>query len=247
MYCLCRLLTGCLFAALTLSAAAANELTLAPREPLTRGTLMALLEAELPQPPGGRRLAPVITAPALPLANPADRPIVIGLEGLVVDEANRRVRGELIVRVDGVVTGVVPLEARVQSLIAVPVPSRPIREGELLEPGLLVSGWVAEEALRADLVRETAEAIGREAARVLPAGRPIRISDLRAPRLVRKGEVVTLVYQRGPIEITTLGRALNDAGEGEPVRAVNLASERPVRGVVVGRKLVRVGAVGGAP
>ncbi|MCS6877263.1 MAG: flagellar basal body P-ring formation chaperone FlgA [Geminicoccaceae bacterium] len=233
--------------ALGAAASSAAELVLAAREPLARGALVALLEGALPPAGEGRRLVPVVTSPALPLANPADRPVTVALDGLIVDEARRRFRGELVVRIEGRVTGAVPIEGRLQALVAVPVPSRPVREGELLEPAALATAWVAEDAVRPEVLLDPASAIGREAARPLPAGRPIRESDLRAPRAVRKGEVVTLVYARGPIEIVTLGRALVDAGRGEPVRAVNLASERPVRGIAVDRKLVRVGPVENLP
>jgi flagella basal body P-ring formation protein FlgA len=101
---------------------------------------------------------------------------------------------------------------------------------------------VAERTLRPDVLLAAEEIVGREAERRLAPGRPLRQADLRSPRLVRKGEVVTLLFRRGAIEISAQGRALEDGAEGERVRAANLDSERPVAGLVIGRKRLLVGA-----
>lgn len=230
-----------LWALLAPLCAGAGELLLGPREPLTAGALRSLVEAALPPEPTGRRLEPIPTAPALPLANPSERPVAVAVEGLVVNETGDRFSADLVVRIDGAVTGVVPLRGRLRPLVEVPTPARPLAEGETLGPDALASLWLPESSLRPDLLLDAEAIFGREAARRLLPGRPIREADLRIPRLVRKGEIVTLLFARAGIEITTQGRALEDGAAGERIRNVNLASERPVVGRVIGRKLVRVG------
>jgi flagella basal body P-ring formation protein FlgA len=123
----------------------------------------------------------------------------------------------------------------------VPAPLQPLREGQPIEPGLLGTVWVAESQLPPDVVLAADAVVGREAERRLAPGRPIRQGDLRPARLVRKGEIVTLIFQRGPIELTAQARALQDGAEGERIRAVNLDSERPVSGLVIGRRRLLVG------
>ncbi len=223
-------------------AARAETATLAPREPLTAGVARALVEAALPAQPPGRRLEVAIAEPRLPLANPSDRPVALALEELKIDEARQRFAAQLVVRVDGRVTGVVELAGPARPLVEVPAPLQPVREGQPIEPGLLGTIWVPESQLPPDVVL-VAEAIqGLEAERRLAPGRPIRQGDLRPARLVRKGEIVTLVFRRGPIELTAQARALQDGAEGERIRAVNLDSERPVSGLVIGRRRLLVGA-----
>lgn len=228
-------------------AAAAPEAALAPREPLTAGLVRGLLEAALPAQPPGRRLELRVTEPRLPLANPAERPVAVAVEELSLDEPRQRFEAELVVRVDGAVTGVVRLSGETRALVEVPAPLQAVRDGQAIEPGLLGTVWLPEPALRADIVLTAAEAVGREAERRLGAGRPIRQSDLRSPRLVRKGEVVTVLYQGRGIEISAQARVLEDGAEGERVRAVNLDSERPLTGLVVGRKRLLVGALEARP
>lgn len=222
--------------------AGAEPATLAPGEPLTAGLLRGLVAAALPAPAPGRRVELAFAEPRLPLANPSDRPVSLVLDGLELDEARQRFTGKLVVRVDGAVTGVLGLAGSARPLVEVPAPLQPLREGQVIEPTLLGTVWVPEASLPADALLAADDVLGREAGRRLPAGRPLREGDLRAPRLVRKGEVVTLVFQRGPIELTAQARALQDGVEGERIRAVNLDSERPVSGVVIGRRRLLVGS-----
>ena len=65
--------------------------------------------------------------------------------------------------------------------------------------------------------------------RRLNAGAPVRSTDLTAPRLVRRGEAVTISLISGALKITSAGRALSDGGKGEQVRVLNLATNRPAR------------------
>ncbi len=51
---------------------------------------------------------------------------------------------------------------------------------------------------------------------------------------VRRGETIELVYVAPGLQLTTRARALNNAGVGEPVRLVNLQSNRTVEAVVTG-------------
>ena len=85
--------------------------------------------------------------------------------------------------------------------------------------------------------------VGREAARGLAAGRAIRAADLRAARLVRKDETVTLLFRRGGLQLVTTGTALEPGTQGQAVRVVNPSSNRPLRGIVVGPRTVQLGTI----
>lgn len=77
-----------------------------------------------------------------------------------------------------------------------------------------------------------AELIGREVSRTIYAGQPIAAKDTRAPRLVKRNQLVTLKYVKGPLEITLTGRALGEAGLNESVPVLNLESRQTVEGIV---------------
>jgi len=85
-----------------------------------------------------------------------------------------------------------------------------------------------------------AQAAGREAVRVLGAGTPVRAGDVVPPRLVRRGEPVTVAWRAGGLLITAAGRALSSGGLGEPVRVVTSATNRTLDAVVEGSGAVRI-------
>lgn len=85
-----------------------------------------------------------------------------------------------------------------------------------------------------------ADAGGREAARNLSAGAVVRPGDLVTPRLVRRGEPVTLALRSGGLVITAAGRALSSGGSGEAVRVVVTATNRTLDGIIEGSGAVRV-------
>ncbi|MEO1304494.1 MAG: flagellar basal body P-ring formation chaperone FlgA [Pseudomonadota bacterium] len=80
--------------------------------------------------------------------------------------------------------------------------------------------------------QEHAHLIGREVRRTIYAGQPVREQDTRAARLVKRNQLVTLKYMKGPLEITLNGRALGEAAENESVSVLNLESRQIVEGTV---------------
>lgn len=95
-----------------------------------------------------------------------------------------------------------------------------IARGQLLAVADFAPGLPAPGALPATA------AAGREARRLLVAGSVVRDSDLVAPRLVRRGDIVTIRVRRGALTISASGKALGDAGLGEALKVVTDTSHR---------------------
>ena len=49
---------------------------------------------------------------------------------------------------------------------------------------------------------------------------------------MKRNQLVTLKYLKGPLEISLTGRALGEAGENEAVTVLNLESRQVVEGIV---------------
>jgi len=84
------------------------------------------------------------------------------------------------------------------------------------------------------------QAIGQEARVTLYSGRPIPLSSLGPPALVDRNQLVTLIFQRGGLNIRADGRALGRGAQGDEIRIMNLASRSTVFGTVTGPALVTV-------
>ncbi|MEZ5946738.1 MAG: flagellar basal body P-ring formation chaperone FlgA [Hyphomonas sp.] len=111
----------------------------------------------------------------------------------------------------------------------------------LLADASLVASDVIRAGDRVSLANVTTEEgsapagdplIGREVRRTIYAGQPVTEQNTRAPMLVKRNQIVTLKYISGPLEITTTGRALGEAGLNEPVTVLNQQSKQTVQGIV---------------
>lgn len=96
------------------------------------------------------------------------------------------------------------------------------------------------ENLDAGYLTDAADLDGMVTRRPLPAGTVLTPAMIEAPRLVRRGDRVTLVGGEGPIQVEMLGEAINDGARGERVRVRALNSQRIVEGWVVSASVVKV-------
>ena len=73
---------------------------------------------------------------------------------------------------------------------------------------------------------------GREVRRTVYAGQTITLENTQPARLVTRNQIVTIKYIKGPLEISTTGRAMGDGALNESVSVLNLQSRQMVQGVV---------------
>ena len=110
-----------------------------------------------------------------------------------------------------------------------PVLVRSVEKGETLSASDFTTAALPPAAGRG--ATQPGDAAGQEATRRLTAGNPVRAADIAAPRIVRRGEAVTIALISGTLRITATGRALADAGKGEMVRVLNLSTNRTLNAV----------------
>ncbi len=226
-----------------LPGAARTAVWLAPGEPLGEMHLQALVEPALPP---GEQFTLSFTQPSLPLHNPASNDALLQLLELRLDRRTERFSGSFLVRLESGEERVLGLAGLAQALVEVLVPVRSISTGEMLTAGLLEPLVVAERQLRADTLTDPAALQDVEARRRLLPGRPVRQGDVQAPRLVRRGETVEIVYRAPGIELVTMARALEDGSRGSVVGVSNLDSGQRLAGVVTGARRISVGGTPGA-
>ncbi|TDL74209.1 flagellar basal body P-ring formation protein FlgA [Palleronia sediminis] len=120
------------------------------------------------------------------------------------------------------------------------VAARTIRAQALLGPADLA---ILPGDLPGALARPS-EAVGLEARVTLYAGRPIRPGDIGPPAIVERNQIVTMIFEAPGMRIVADARALDRAGVGDRVRAMNLGSRSTVVGTVTEAGTIVVG--GGA-
>jgi flagella basal body P-ring formation protein FlgA len=89
-------------------------------------------------------------------------------------------------------------------------------------------------------VRELDEILGKELKRNLRSGEAVRLSHLKSPQVVRKGDRVVLEAQGSGVSVVTSGRALANGQVGDQIQVENEKSQRVVDAEIVAPGRVRV-------
>ncbi|MEO1767587.1 flagellar basal body P-ring formation chaperone FlgA [Thiobacter aerophilum] len=122
----------------------------------------------------------------------------------------------------------VPVTVRVQ--LPVVTAARPLPAGRQLTREDLVVQTQEVTELPSGLLTDPAQAVGQTLNVGLLPGYPLRQDMLRAPLVIRQGQIVKLIAQGSGFSVSAEGRALNNASAGQSVQ-VRTASGQTVSGV----------------
>jgi flagella basal body P-ring formation protein FlgA len=115
----------------------------------------------------------------------------------------------------------------------------PLAQGQPVEQGqlMLVKGDIA--AMPNGIITDMAQAIGRTPTVSLAAGTPLRLDTLRSKPVVQQNQAVRLVLNGNGFSVSSEGRAIGSAGEGQVVQ-VRTASGTVVSGTAKAGGMVEV-------
>ncbi len=121
------------------------------------------------------------------------------------------------------------------------VTARPLGAGQSIQEGdiTVVSGDMS--TLPSGIVGSAAEAVGKTLRNSLAAGQPLRGDQLIAPLVVRQGQTVRVISRGKGFAVSSEGRALNNAGEGQVVQVRMNSGGQTVNGIAQGDGTVEVG------
>lgn len=154
------------------------------------------------------------------------------IDNAIVDTRSNRVSAILSVATDGREKLNYRLEGFAYSVVEVPVLNRRIRRGAVIAAGDVIWKSVRKDSVGRNVVREREAAIGKAARRYLASGAQIMIDDLEAPKLVRKGSLVTIHLETANLRLTAKARASEDGALNETIRVVNVRSKKTVEAIV---------------
>lgn len=132
------------------------------------------------------------------------------------------------------------VNGKLQRLIDVPVLRNPLQNGDVIGKNDIDHVALAENLVQHDVVINADDLIGMTPRRMAYAGEPLKLNDIEAPRIVSRGETITMILRNGPLMLTAQGRALENGAKGDIVRVVNTASKRTIEGMVSGNREVTV-------
>lgn len=122
----------------------------------------------------------------------------------------------------------------------IPVLNTDLRRGDEITPDMISYEAMPDGRRIQGLIRSANVLKETEARRTIRAGEPISLSDVQPISVVKKGDLIQLIYERGPIKLAVSAKALNDAARGEAVRLQNLQSNRSMDAIAWGPGEARV-------
>ncbi len=126
----------------------------------------------------------------------------------------------------------VEVTAMVRAKVKVLVATSPIRKGQVLRSEQVGQRLVDVQRMPSDGVMDFESIRGLKARFNIRAGTVLRMGMFQRPFTYKRGQKVTVLYQKGALRITSTGILREDAREGMLVRVLNLATNKLLRGVL---------------
>lgn len=110
------------------------------------------------------------------------------------------------------------------------ISAAPLAQGQVISATQLTIATGDLTKLPNGVITDVSQAIGKTVAMSIPAGAPLRIDALRTPAAIVQGQSVRLISTGNGFEITSEGRALNNANAGQPVQ-LRMANGQVLSGI----------------
>ena len=123
--------------------------------------------------------------------------------------------------------------------VRIVVPAHDVARGDVIAEADLTTVLVDGSSLMSGVITSVNALTGMQARRMLHAGESLRAEDVRHPVVVVKGQTVTMIFTAPGVELTAMGRAMNEGGVGDTVTVQNPASYRMITATVSGPGTVR--------
>jgi flagella basal body P-ring formation protein FlgA len=109
-----------------------------------------------------------------------------------------------------------------------------VKAGELITEADVTLQPIEAGRAPQDAISDASAIVGYAVKRQMRSGQRLRQGDLERPRMLRKGDAVTLIYEVPGMTLTAMGRAMTDGGAGDVISVVNAQSHRTVEARVTG-------------
>ena len=125
------------------------------------------------------------------------------------------------------------ITGEIHRLMDVPVLSRRAAPGDIIAASDIEWISVRDKRLSSHVILDDAKLVGMSPKRPIAENRPIRISEIRMPILVKKGARVTVTYRTPHLQLTATGKSLQNGAKGDTIQVRNLRSNKTIDATVI--------------
>ncbi len=154
---------------------------------------------------------------------------------------------EVTIREGKAIKQVVPVIAQVALRKSMVVSSRPLNRGETIALGDIALAEQTVEQVADMGVGDTAPFVGQRVKRFITRGERLSPRDIEPVPLVNRNDLVTVLVNRGGVQIKGVAKAMTAGGYGETVMLQNEASRLKFAAVVTGPRTAEVSGFETAP
>lgn len=130
------------------------------------------------------------------------------------------------------------ITGRIEKIAKIPVLRENMNHGTII--GAHDIDWleIPERAVKSGMALGENDLVGMTPRRSLVSNHPVLTGDIEAPQLVDRGEIVTMVFNEGGLQLTAQGKALEKGAKGDRIKVVNTSSSKTVVAEVTNDKEV---------
>lgn len=211
-----------------------------PSHRLDRAAITGAVRASLAADMLGDRFELAFDNRSLEAHLPIDLTPTMAVENLTFDSASGRFAGTVVAPAGATPVVRIAVSGRATRILEIPVLLRRLRPGDVISDADIGTIDLPANRVANDVALDAADLAGLSPRRSLAANVPVRLTDLRQPVVVHRGEAVTMLLRSGALTISARGKALEDGARNALVRVVNTDSNRTIEAEVVGPGTVLV-------
>lgn len=111
--------------------------------------------------------------------------------------------------------------------------AEPLEKGHILTKTDLILSETDLNKVRYGYFTDIKSLIGKQLKRRLPQNKIVRVNYVKAPTLVKRGEIVNIVAENTGYSVKMSGKAMSNGAKGDRVQVRNLSSQRVIEGTVI--------------
>ncbi len=132
------------------------------------------------------------------------------------------------------------ISGRIERLVPVPVLKSGLTNGDIISAHDIDFVEMPKNRIPSGIITQEQDLLNMTPRRVISGGKLVMQNDIEKPKMVDRGDSVTLVFANGPLLLTAKGKSLQAGAMGDTVRVSNLDSNKNLQGVVTADREVTI-------